>query len=454
MDENVRGEASSTTSRRPGRRWWLLVSLLGVGALVATNVAGAAHPPVGLGRAEPFAVLAGSTITNTGSTTITGNVGLHPGASVTGFGPGADQVTLDGELHVANAVALGAKEDLVTAYNDAATRTPATIVATELGGQILTDGTYTSATGTFGITGTLTLNGGPDDVFIFQTQSTLITAVNSTVMLTGGAQACNVFWQVGSSATVEVGSTFVGTVLALTDISAKTGAIIEGRLLARNGAVTLDTNTITRPACGATTTTSTSVSSTSSSTVASTSSTTPATSTTLPASTTTTPASTTTTLASSTTTAPAAITTTAPAAITTTAPAAITTTTAPASTTTTALPASGTTVPLAATATTRPAGGGSPLARTGSDLTPLVTLALLAIALGSLVRRRADVSPASATPRGVGGVAPPLVPEFHPVSRRPSAHRRRRNSPLDAAATDALSAFEVHDRPDPPGNDA
>jgi hypothetical protein len=115
-------------------------------------------------------------------------------------------------------------------------------------------------------------------------------------------------------------------------------------------------------------------------------------------------------------------------------------------------------VPLAATATTRPAGGAAPLARTGSDLTPLVTLALLAIALGSLVRRRAGVSPASDTARGVAVTAPrPVAPEFRPVSRRPSTHRRSRHTALDAAATDALSAFEVdhgHDGPPAPGNEA
>jgi len=137
MDENERGGAFGSTSLRPGRRWWLLVSLVGVGALVATNTAGASHPPVGLGRADPFAVLAGSTITNTGSTTITGDVGLHPGAAVTGFGPGADSVTLTGAQHIADAVAEGAKVDLVTAYNDAVSRTPTT-VSTELGGQTLT----------------------------------------------------------------------------------------------------------------------------------------------------------------------------------------------------------------------------------------------------------------------------------------------------------------------------
>ena len=211
----------------------------------------------GLGTADDFAVLAGETITNTGPTTITGDVGLHPGTSVTGF----DSVTLSGELHVTDAVAEQAKVDLVTGYNDAAGRGPATTVETDLGGQNLTAGVYDSASGTFAMTGTLTLDaqGDPNAVFVFQMASTLVTASASSVNLINSAQACNVFWQVGSSATLGTGTSFVGNILALESITLNTGATVEGRTLARNGSVTLDTNTITRAVCisQATTTTTT-----------------------------------------------------------------------------------------------------------------------------------------------------------------------------------------------------
>lgn len=223
--------------------------------VLSISTAGAAQAPIVLGTTESFAVLAGSTITNTGPTTITGNVGLHPGDAVTGF----ESVILSGELHLADAVAEQAKVDLVTAYNDAAGRGPATRVATELGGQELMAGVYDSADGTFGITGTVTLDaqGDPGAVFIFQMASTLTTAAVSSVNLINGADACNVFWQVGSSATLGTGTSFQGTILALTSISLTTGATIEGRALARDGAVTMDTNTITTSACATATPTPT-----------------------------------------------------------------------------------------------------------------------------------------------------------------------------------------------------
>lgn len=153
---------------------------------------------VDLGTADNFAILGGSTVTNTGSSVITGDLGLSPGTSVTGFPPG----TISGTEEIANAVAVQAKTDLTTAYDDAAGQTPVTTVPTELGGTTLTTGSYDSEAGTFGITGTLTLDaeGDTDAVFIFKTESTLITAGSSTIVLTNGAQACNVFWQVGSSA--------------------------------------------------------------------------------------------------------------------------------------------------------------------------------------------------------------------------------------------------------------
>lgn len=213
--------------------------------LASTALAAQARVP--LGTAGNFAVLAGQSITNTGPTTITGDVGLSPGTSVIGFA----SVTLHGTLHKADAVALKAKNNLVTAYNNAAGRTPKTSVPTELGGKTLKAGVYSA--GTLGLTGTLTLNaqGNSSAVFIFQAASTLITASGSRVTLINGASACNVYWKVGSSATIATSSRFVGTILALTSVKLQTGARLQGRALARNGSVTLDHNVITTAGCAA-----------------------------------------------------------------------------------------------------------------------------------------------------------------------------------------------------------
>jgi type VI secretion system secreted protein VgrG len=218
----------------------MLASLV-LGAPSAFAVQG----PVGLGTAESFAILAGSGITNTGATTITGDVGTFPTPSETGFG----SVTLTGTNHDGDAVTMGAKNDLVTAYNDAFGRTPVTNVPVELGGTTLLAGVYKS--GTFGLTGTLVLDaqGNTNAQFIFQAASTVITASNSRVLLLNGADPCRVVWQLGSSATFGTGTQFVGDVLAYTSITATTGATFQGRLLALNGAVTLDHNTITNANC-------------------------------------------------------------------------------------------------------------------------------------------------------------------------------------------------------------
>jgi len=200
-------------------------------------------------------VLAGTTVTNTGSSTISGDVGVSPGSAITGFPPG---LVNGGSIHATDGVANSAQAGLTTAYLDAAGRTPTTPVSTELGGRSLVAGVYSNASA-LGLTGTVTLNGqgNPNSVFIFQAGSTLITASSSHVSLIGGAQACNVFWQVGSSATVGTGSSFVGTIMALTSITVKTGATISGRALARNGQVSLDANVIRFSACTAAATTTT-----------------------------------------------------------------------------------------------------------------------------------------------------------------------------------------------------
>jgi hypothetical protein len=195
-----------------------------------------------------FAILAGSGITFAGavnSTTVNGNIGTFPTTSITGIG----NAVLNGTNHAGDAITQQAKLDLTAAYLFAAAQTGAVTVPTELGSTTKTPGVYNSAAGTFGITGTLTLDaqGDPNAVFIFQAASTLITAASSNVVLIGGAQAANVFWQVGSSATLATSSHLEGTILALTSITVTTSATVTGRLLARNGAVTLDTNTVTVP---------------------------------------------------------------------------------------------------------------------------------------------------------------------------------------------------------------
>lgn len=234
-----------------------LVLALFLSPWTGASPAHAATPGIDLGTADNFAVLAGSGITNTGTTTITGDVGTFPTQTQTGFG----SVTLIGTNHGGDAVTQQAKDDLVVAYDVAAGLGPATEIATDLAGQTLAPGIYDSADGTFGNTGVLTLDGlgQTDPVFVLQTGTTLITGSDSSVVLVNGADACNVYWQIGSSATLGSASGLVGNLLALTSITLNTGATLEGRALARNGAVTMDTNTITRAACTDTTDTTSTV---------------------------------------------------------------------------------------------------------------------------------------------------------------------------------------------------
>jgi Ice-binding-like len=234
---------------RPGRttfRAGLLV-LGALSALIITSSAVAATATVDLGSANSFSVLAGSTVTNTGPTSMFGDLGLSPGSSVTG----APHVL--GAIHVDDAVSIGAKNDLTTAYNDAASRPTSGSAGTDLAGQVFTPGVRSASSSLLLSSGSVTLNaqGDPNAVFIFKIGSTLITGSNTSVSLINGAQACNVFWQIGSSATLGTGTRFVGTIMALATITAKTAATIHGRLLAGTGAVNLDTNTITTSTCAA-----------------------------------------------------------------------------------------------------------------------------------------------------------------------------------------------------------
>jgi Ice-binding-like len=211
--------------------------------LFASSALGATS--VGLGKAASFSVLGGSTITNTGNTTMFGDLGLAPGSSVTGA-----PVVLGAE-HIDDAVASEAKSALTTAATTAAKEASNGSAGTELAGQEFLPGVYTASTSLLLSSGSVTLNaqGDPNAVFIFQIGSTLTTGSNTDVSLINGAQACNVFWQVGSSATLGTGTHFVGTIMAADSITANTGATIHGRLLAQTAAVTLENNTITNSTC-------------------------------------------------------------------------------------------------------------------------------------------------------------------------------------------------------------
>ena len=222
--------------------------------LVFAGSAIAQQPRVGLGTAESFAVLAGSEITNTGPTVILGDVGVSPGSAVGDFS-GAPQGTVFGTTYTEGAAA-PAKSALTTAYNDAAGRIPRIDVPSgELGGSTLTPGVY-NASSTLGLTGNVTLNGqgNPNAVFIFQVDSGLTTATDSSVSLIGLAQACNVYWQIGSSATLGTRTSFKGTIMAADSITLDDAVVVEGRLLAQTAAVTMINDTVVRSQCAAATT--------------------------------------------------------------------------------------------------------------------------------------------------------------------------------------------------------
>jgi type VI secretion system secreted protein VgrG len=182
-------------------------------------------------------------VTNTGTSTITGDLGVSPGTAITGFPPGT---VVSGTIHSADATAGQAQSDLTTAYNSLAGQAcTQDLSGQDLGGKTLTAGVYCFSTSAQ-LTGTLTLNaqGNTGAVFVFKIGSTLTTASNSSVVVTNSGSLCNVFWQVGTSATIGTTSSVMGSILALTSITLNTGASVSGRTLARNGAVTLDTNTI------------------------------------------------------------------------------------------------------------------------------------------------------------------------------------------------------------------
>ncbi len=214
-----------------------------------TTAANACPGQVPLGTAGTFKILAGSTVTNTGPTTIAGgDLGLSPGTSVTGFPPG--MMVSPAVMHITDSIAATGQTDLTTAYNDAAGLSPGASLPGDMSGLTFTPGVWTNASTVLlsvGKSVTLDAQGDANAVFIFQIGSTLTTLGGSQVILAGNAQTKNIFWQVGSSATLGTTSIFYGTIMALQSITLDTSATLHGRALARNAAVTLDSNTVDDP---------------------------------------------------------------------------------------------------------------------------------------------------------------------------------------------------------------
>ncbi len=257
-DHGQRGSHRLIRSRRRARGLRLIALVPGVAVAAMTCTPPSPHEKIAaaaqaatapsLGTTQSFAVLAGSTVTNTGSTVVTGNLGVWPGAAATGFPPG---LVAGGTIESATAVALQAQSDTTTAYDALEGEScDQDLTGQDLGGLTLTAGTYCFSSSAQ-LTGTLTLDaeGDPAAVFIFQIGSTLTTASKSEVAMINGGNLCNAYWQVGSSATLGTSTKFIGSILALESITLTTGASVLGRALARNAAVTMDTNTVSASSC-------------------------------------------------------------------------------------------------------------------------------------------------------------------------------------------------------------
>ena len=232
----------------------LLAFLMAGVVLTLGNTAYAADvATVPLGTSVNYSVLGASTVTNTGASVLNASLGLSPGSSITGFPPGL--VVAPGTIETTTPAALQAQSDLTAAYLDAAGRSVDATTTADLANLNLVAGVYSGPSKSpLSLTGPLVLDGAGNNnsVFIFQTNSTLTTASSSTITLINGAQECNVFWQVGSSATLGPSSVCAGNILALSSITVTTGVTVHGRALARNAAVTLDNDTFTVPTCAGT----------------------------------------------------------------------------------------------------------------------------------------------------------------------------------------------------------
>jgi hypothetical protein len=235
--------SAPTHLKRTGRAVLALAAVLAFFAIPAAAQAA----PVGLGTASPFVVLGGQAVTNTGPSVLNGALGVSPGTALSGFGLPA---VVNGATHNNDGVAAGAKADLTTAYLVAAGQAATANLTGNLGNRTLTAGAYRYSSSAQ-LTGQLTLNaqGDPNAQFVFMIGSTLTTASASSVILTNGASPCNVYWQVGSSATLGSTTAFQGNVMALTSISLNNGVTVIGRMLARNGQVSLINDVLTRPLC-------------------------------------------------------------------------------------------------------------------------------------------------------------------------------------------------------------
>jgi hypothetical protein len=233
--------ANTSVSKNKAFNAWGLIIALAVAVMFVGQDATAAQAPVALGSAATFGVLAATAVTTIPTTTVNGDLGVSPDNTVTG------SPIVNGTMHLDDPIAAQAQLDLTTAYNDAAGRPGGAAASGNLGGLTLFPGLYTSATSMEISSGDLTLDaqGDPNAVWIFQMGTTFITTVGRQVILIGGAQAANIFWQVGSSATLGGNSIMQGNILAYTSITMQTGATLEGRALAENGLVALDANTIT-----------------------------------------------------------------------------------------------------------------------------------------------------------------------------------------------------------------
>jgi hypothetical protein len=199
-----------------------------------------------LGAASSLSVLGASTVTNTGSSVVIGDLGLSPGTSVVGFPPG----TVVGTQHITDATAAAAQVAAQAAFTCLGALTPAPTLAADIGGTTVTPGAYTFASSA-AITGVLTLDGGgdPNSYFVFIIPTTLTTATSASVILTNSAQAGNVYWIVGTSATIGISTVMVGTIIADQSVTMNTSAVLVGRAFALNAAVTLDTNVVSIEPC-------------------------------------------------------------------------------------------------------------------------------------------------------------------------------------------------------------
>ena len=235
------------TAPRNLRRGVLLWPALALALLASAGTANA-QAPVALGEAHGFAVLASAAVSNAGPTVVNGDLGISPGTSLSGFPPGIVNRT----IHTTGSAAPHAQLDVGAAYVDSAGRAATDVLPTQLGGSTLPPGVYVSDSGGFKLGGTLTLDAQRDGhaVFIFKVATTLdVPTAGSRIELIESAQACNVFWQVASDATLGAGTAFVGSILALGDITAGSGATVDGRLLSRKGSVALNSGTVTAPLC-------------------------------------------------------------------------------------------------------------------------------------------------------------------------------------------------------------